>query len=66
MTKHSSYPQDNDIYTTWHEAITIEAFDKLNKWEAGFIVSISEQLEINRPLSQAQANKLEDIYTKYT
>ena len=66
MSKHSEYPQDPGVYHAWIEVIVDEAMDELNSWETGFIESISNQLDSGKSLSQAQANKLEDIYTKHT
>ena len=66
MTKHSPFPQDNEIYIIWHKAIIYEALDELNSGEIGFVKSISHKLIECVPLTQTQANKLEDIYTEHT
>ena len=59
-------PQSIEVYIFWADAIINEAQDKLNNWEIIFIASIQERLEQRKNLTQAQANKLEDIYAKYT
>lgn len=59
-------PQPIDVYKSWIDAIKNEASDKLNDWEISFVESIESKLDNNWNLSEAQANKLESIYTKYT
>jgi hypothetical protein len=59
-------PQSIEIYVSWVEAIESEASDKLNDWEQMFIGSIQTRLLNGVNLSQPQAEKLEQIYTKHT
>ncbi len=59
-------PQPITVYQSWLEAIFDEASDNLNDWENSFIDSISNQLISGRNLTQPQAEKLEQIYTKHT
>lgn len=58
-------PQPSEIYQFWIEAIENEASDRLSDWELNFIASITERLKYG-PLTEAQVDKLESIYTKYT
>lgn len=59
-------PQSIDVYKSWVMAITDEASDKLNDWEMQFIGSLESKLLQYQNLTQNQAEKLEQIYTKYT
>jgi hypothetical protein len=58
--------QPIDVYKTWLVAITEEASDKLNNWELNFLDSIANRLMASRNLTEFQAQKLEEIYVKYT
>lgn len=58
-------PQSKEVYNSWIEAIMSEASDKLSDWESSFIASIEGRL-IHQNLTQSQAEKLEQIYVKYT
>lgn len=58
-------PQPRSTYRYWVEAILMEASDKLSDWEKNFIDDIDNRLNFN-DLTEAQANKLEQIYTKHT
>lgn len=40
--------------------------DKLNDWEGSFVESVSEQFSNKGNLSDKQAEKLEQIYEKYS
>lgn len=59
-------PQSIDVYKSWVNTVTSEASDKLNDWEMQFIGTIESKLLENRQLTQGQAEKLEQIYSKYT
>lgn len=59
-------PQSIKVYAEWIAAIESEASDKLNDWETGFIASLTMRLDNGMTLSEAQAEKLESIYTKHT
>jgi len=60
-------PQPIEVYTMWLAAIYNEATERLSNWETNFCSSIDDQLhKQGRNLTEAQANKLEQIYTKYT
>ena len=59
-------PQDFNTYKYWVTSILTEASDELSDWEASFVDSISERLEQNRNLTEAQAEKLESIYAAKT
>jgi len=39
---------------------------RLSEWDAGFIDSVSKQLEQNKPLSQKQIEKLNQIWEMAT
>lgn len=54
------------IHREWLDKVINEAQDKLNRWETTFIESIERQLDMRVPLSQAQEEKLESIYSNYT
>ena len=58
-------PQPIEVYRDWVDSIIEEASDLLTDWEANFINDIDIRLD-SGPLTEAQANKLESIYTKYT
>lgn len=58
-------PQIRQVYRDWIDAITTEASDKLSDWETNFLDNLSEKL-FHYDLSQKQAEKLEELYVKYT
>jgi len=58
--------QSPKVHREWLDTIIKEASDKLNDWETTFIESIERQLDRRTPLTQAQEEKLEDIYANYT
>jgi hypothetical protein len=58
-------PQPQSTYRYWVETILMESSDKLSDWERNFIDNIDTRLNFGN-LSEAQANKLEELYTKYT
>lgn len=55
-----------EILLYWIQSIEDEASDRLSAWEVNFIDSLSQQLQYKTELSQAQEEKLESIYAKYT
>jgi len=59
-------PLDIDVYKSWVDAILDEASDDLNAWETDFVDSIGERLVSGRNLTEAQAEKLEAIYSSKT
>jgi hypothetical protein len=59
-------PQSIDVYKDWLVSILIEATDKLNDWELSFITNIDMRLGNGIQLTETQAEKLEQIYVKYT
>lgn len=59
-------PQPIEVYKDWLSAILAEASDNLNDWESMFIGSIESKLLENRQLTEAQANRLEQIYVAKT
>ena len=62
---HTEHPQKREVYQGWIDAIIIEAeHDILDTWEINFIESVFDQLERMSYLTQAQAEKLEDIYVR--
>ncbi len=59
-------PQPLAVYISWIEAIEKEASDKLSDWENTFVANIIMRLDNGYTLTQSQAEKLEQIYTKHT
>jgi hypothetical protein len=59
-------PQEIEVYRTWVRALYEEASDKLSDWENSFVDNIGTQLLSNRNLTEAQAEKLEQVYAKHT
>lgn len=59
-------PQENETYRAWIDSIIDEASDDLNDWENSFLDSLSSRLISGYNLTQAQAEKLEQLYTKHT
>ncbi len=59
-------PRDNDTLKVWLEAIVNEASEQLNDWEMTFIENIGVKVLSGWTLTQAQEEKLESIYAKYT
>lgn len=59
-------PYDESTYREWIDAILSEASDELTDWESSFVESLQTQLNYNSNFSQAQTEKLERIYAKYT
>lgn len=63
-------PQSIEVYRSWVDIILSEASDELSVWETNFINDMDEKLTLyagfGKNLSQGQAEKLEDIYAKYT
>jgi hypothetical protein len=59
-------PKETELLKSWLDAIMNEASDDLNSWELKFITDMEVAI-INRwSITQAQEEKLEQIYTKYT
>lgn len=50
----------------WIDAITDEASDQLNDWELRFITDVSIRVSNRISLTQAQEEKLEQIYAAKT
>lgn len=59
-------PRDNDTLKHWLDTILNEASDKLTAWETNFIADMEPRIRNNRPLTQGQEEKLEQIYAEYT
>lgn len=59
-------PKDPQLLKSWVDAILVEASDKLNDWETKFIVDIQMRLDLGARLTQAQEDKLEQIYADKT
>lgn len=59
-------PQPLDVYRQWISDIETEASDRLTPWETSFIANITMKLDNLFQLTEEQANKLEQIYVKYT
>ena len=58
--------QSPDIYKAWLQTILDEATDELSNWETKFIDDITSKVMNGWALTQFQAEKLEEIYAKYT
>ena len=56
--------QDPKVYREWLERCLDEG--NLTKWEDSFCVSLVNQLDRGRTLSEKQAETLERIYTEKT
>jgi hypothetical protein len=59
-------PKDPTLLRSWLDAILDEASDELNDWETKFISDMEKRLDLNLRLSQAQEEKLEQIYAGKT
>jgi len=59
-------PQSIEVYRGWTDAILSEASEQLTDWEAKFVSDMDDRLSMLASLTQAQAEKLETIYAKYT
>ncbi len=59
-------PQSIEVYKSWCETIAEEASDNLTNWENEFVTSILERLHSGRNLTEPQATKLEQLYSKHT
>jgi thiaminase len=59
-------PQDAKVYQDWIDTILDEAEGELNDWERNFIEDIQISLNRKGKLTQAQAEKLEQIYASKT
>lgn len=59
-------PKQSTTLRHWVETILFEASDKLTEWETTFIDDIQKRLDLSRPLTQSQEEKLEAIYAEKT
>lgn len=59
-------PQPIEVYKQWYDAIEQEASDRLTDWESRFVSDIGNRLAYGNLPTQNQAEKLEQIYVKYT
>lgn len=62
-------PQSNSIYKDWITMIVADSqalCKELTDWEQKFIDSMWVRLTLEQSVSQLQADKLEQIYVKYT
>ena len=59
-------PQPIEVYRSWVDAIAREASDDLNDWETKFVDDMDTRLTQLTNLTEGQADKLEQIYVKYT
>lgn len=59
-------PHPIEVYKQWYDAIESEASDKLTDWENRFVSDVGNRLAYGTLPTQNQAEKLEQIYVKYT
>lgn len=59
-------PKDPVLLRSWVHSILDEALEELNEWECNFILEIQVRLDNNVQLTQAQEDKLEQIYADKT
>jgi hypothetical protein len=60
-------PKSSQIYINWCLTIKDSGWNNLNDWEQNFVSSLYERLFIHHNnLTQAQADKLETIYSEKT
>ncbi len=59
-------PKDPKLLRSWLDAILLEASDDLNDWEKNFIDDMEKRMDMNRPLTELQEKKLEQIYAAKT
>lgn len=62
-------PQSHNIYKDWITMIVADsqaACKELTDWEQKFLDSMWIRLTLEQEVSQLQADKLEQIYVKYT
>jgi len=59
-------PQDRDVINHWINTILDEASDDLNPWELKFISDMEIRLANGWSWTQAQEEKLEQIYASKT
>jgi len=59
-------PLTRDTYKDWVATIISEASDRLSDWEIKFINDMEFILSSSRNLSQGQAEKLDELYARYT
>lgn len=55
-----------DTLRHWIDAINEEASDQLSDWEMRFMTDINIRVSNRIPLTQAQEEKLEQIYATHT
>jgi len=58
------HPQDRDVINHWLNTILDEASDDLNEWETKFISDMQIKLVNGWTWTQAQEEKLEQIYAE--
>lgn len=58
--------QPFDVYQQWITDILEESSDKLNDWESTFIDNIQVKITNGWQLTENQAEKLEQMYVRYT
>ncbi len=59
-------PHDDEVYKDWIDSIVTEASDELNEWESNFVSDMQVKIHNGWKLNQNQAEKLEQIYARYT
>lgn len=59
-------PESIETYQQWVNDILGEASEELTQWESTFIGDMQIRLAQRWILTQGQAEKLEDIYARYT
>lgn len=58
------YPRE--VLEEWIRMLNEEASKPLSRWEAGFLISVSDQLDRQGTLTDKQVDKLELIYAEKT
>jgi len=58
-------PRSKEVLQHWIDTILDESSDKLNDWENSFVDNMNHILFMGQ-LTEAQENKLEELYVKYT
>ena len=62
-------PQSDLVYENWIDRIIADSANdmkELSNWELQFIHSIQNRLRMKQPMTELIANKLEEIYVKYS
>ena len=55
---------DERAAVEWQLDALSEIYDRLSAWECQFVDSVRDQFALRGSLSPAQADKLEEIYTR--